>query len=347
MKCTQRIAFALRPELCFTIHYHLTKSQLCSGRLDKFIILSLALKHANLIYLFTVLLSASAWADLNSKVESVDHNVHSDLHRLADRVDHIFGTSREDDNKSTSTLRLSAEESIEDGRTDNPSFGVRFNLKLATLQRWNDELNQWFNRKIKKLESEFEPSHKPSKAGENSKAGKAEAPQPEEKDPWRFSIEKKFVVARDPSGYAKARMSKDFESKYIFTAFSLEAGWSSGDLWGSRISLVSSHHLSNSLLLSFGNSAYYAISAKNFTTGHGPALAYVIADNQALTLGFSVGTSVVDKNWSAQSYTLAAGYRLEAWNELLYFTLNPYLAFGRNDRFHGTPGLSTSLEIVF
>lgn len=301
-------------------------------------------------YLFTLVISSHAFA---SEVDSLDNDVRSDLHRLADRVDEIFGTSRADNNKSSSTLRLTANETVENMKPDNPSFGVRFNMKLATLDRWASELKAWANRKWHHIEEELETSTgvaakvAKKKAEEEAAQSKAKLATPVEKDPWRFSLEKKISVSLHPSFDARARVGKDFEVFSLLHTFVFEGGWTTSDLWISSLSFASSHHLAPKWILSFGNSVTYAISHRSFVTGHGPALAYLMGEHEALSFSFSMGTSVSDHDWSAQSYTVASGYRLETWHNQLYFTFNPYLSFPRDNRFHGEPGLNSSLELVF
>ncbi len=299
----------------------------------------------------TFSLSAGA-AELSAadKAGPVERTVRSDLRILADRIDDIFGKERADDNKSTSTLRLSVNEKMEDGKADQPSFGVRFNLKLATLQRWNNDLNNWFNKKIHTLEQEL----RDETVGEKKGPPKIDHVRPGEKtdgevDPWRFSIDKRVNVAKKLTVKAQlgVRASKDIETPGFLHTFTSDLGWSTDNLWQTSMGFNSSHRITSKLLFSFGNSVGWSISRHNFSTSHGPSLAYSLSEHQALSLGFGVGTAIIEKVFGVQSYTISSSYRLLTLNNWLYFSFSPYLEFLRSEHFGHNPGFNSGLEIVF
>lgn len=281
---------------------------------------------------------------------ALEQDVRSDLRTLADHVDDIFGHERADNNKSTSTLRLFAGEQMEDGKADNPTFGVRFNIKLATLQRWNKELQTWFNKKVHEIGDEFKSDESTKKGPPKIDRLPPGIPKPKEKDPWRFSIEKKVGVGRwlkTVKAQLGARVSKDIETKHFLHSFSSDLGWSTDNLWQTTASFSSSIQLSTKWLFSFANGAGWSISRKNFSTSHGPTLAYAFADNQATSLSFYVGTAIIDKSWGVESYRAEMSYRLEAFNDWIYFSFNPYLEFLKSEHFDHNPGFISRLEIVF
>lgn len=284
------------------------------------------------------------------KAGPVERTVRSDLRVLADHIDDLFGKERSDDNKSTSTLRLSVNEKMEDGKADQPSFGVRFNLKLATLQRWNSDLNTWFNKKMHTLEQELRDETVGTKKG----PPKIDHVRPgekvdTEKDPWQFSIDKRVNVAKKLTLKAQlgVRASKDIETPGFLHSFSTDLGWSTDNLWQTSASFSSSHRITSKLLLSFGNSAGWSISRKNFSTSHGPSLAYSLSEHQAVSLGFGVGTAIIEKVWGVQSYSISSSYRLLTLNDWLSFSFSPYLEFSRAQHFGHNPGFNSGLEIVF
>ena len=284
------------------------------------------------------------------KAGPVERTVRSDLRILADRIDDIFGKERSDDNKSTSTLRFSVNEKMQDGKADQPSFAVRFNLKLATLQRWNNDLNTWFNKKIHTLEQEL----RDETVGEKKGPPKIDHVRPGEKidnevDPWRFSIDKRVNVAKKLTVKAQlgVRASKDIETPGFLHTFTSDLGWSTDNLWQTSAGFSSSHRITSKLLFSFGNSVGWSISRHNFSTNHGPSLAYSLSEHQAVSLGFGVGTAIIEKVFGVQSYTISSSYRLLTLNNWLYFSFSPYLEYLRSERFRHNPGFNSGLEIVF
>lgn len=294
-----------------------------------------------------VAMQVAATAD---SAPAVEQDVRSDLRVLADRIDDIFGHERADNNKSTSTLRLFASEQMEDGKADNPSFGVRFNLKLATLQRWNKELQTWFNAKMHHIVDELKDKNDAKKGPPKIDRLPPGAPKHIEKDPWRFSIEKKVSAGRwlkTIKAQLGARVSKDIETRNFLHSFSSDLGWSTDNLWQTTATFSSSINLSTKVLFSFANAAGWSISRKNFSTSHGPSIAYAFAENQATSLSFYVSSAIIDKVLAVEGYRTEASYRLEAFNDWIYFSFNPYLEWLRSERFDRNPGFVSRLEIVF
>lgn len=304
------------------------------------------------ILFLSLFIASEAFAADSAVVDPgpVEGAVRTELRVLADRIDDIFGRSRADANKSTSTLRLSVNEKMENGKADEPSFGVRFNLKLATLQRWNSELNDWFNKKVHHLEDEWRKEHESAKKGppkiDRLRPGEKEST---EKDPWRFSIEKKANVAKKLGVKAQlgVRVDKDIETAGYLHSFSSDLGWSTDNLWQSSASFTSSHRITSRLLFSFGNSAGWSISRKSFSTNHGPSLSYAINEHQATSLSFGVGTAIIEKVWGVQSYSVSASYRLETLHDWVFFSFSPYIEWARGNHFVNNSGFNSGLEIVF
>src|SRR5262245_33632368 len=100
--------------------------------------------------------------------EEFPEEVRSDLRVLADEIDRLFGNKREDDFKSDSTIRLSFHEKLENRKEPEHIFGFKFNIKLAAIQRWEDDLNRWAKSEAHKLEHRDELYKKPS---EHNSAG--------------------------------------------------------------------------------------------------------------------------------------------------------------------------------
>lgn len=271
------------------------------------------------------------------------------MRALVDRADELLGGTRTDDNRTHSTLRLTGSDQESRFERSDPEFNVRFTLKLGVLQRWQKALQKWFHREVKDVENDIYSS--PDKTPSTGSKYKAYATQNEtraEKDPWRFSLEKHFTLALHPGFWLHARVRKDLETGSLVNSFSTEVGWSLANKWESLATLVSSTQLASRWIFSFANQIQWRISDRVFSTSHGPNLSYIPGSNQVATLGCGIGTSVVDrKTWFADSYSINAGYRIEAWKDWIYSSVNPFLNFARSQRFRGDSGVNVSMELVF
>lgn len=280
----------------------------------------------------------------------------TELRQATDKVDELLGGSRTDDIRSKSTLRLSGTERIARDQASESKFNIKFNLKLGVLQRWQKELQNWFNGQVKKVETEVEDefrssSRKSTIAPTSERDGRDSAkPTPSISSPpdsWHFSLEKHFSVKRRPDYWIHGRLRKDVETKHVFHSFSAEAGYSRSQKWESQMSLGSTIHLAPLWTLSFANNVEYLISEKSFGTSHGPSLSYLPGHNQVATLSAGVATAVKDHVWFSESYSISLGYRIRAWKDWVFFSANPYLAFAKSEHFRGSPGADLSAEMVF
>jgi hypothetical protein len=267
----------------------------------------------------------------------------SQLRNLADQIDQLFGTERDDENKSESTLRLIANNKWNEGSPNETEFDARFMLKLATLQRWEKSVQDWINERMLHLKNKLAPANADQTGQEVLEPGGTNA----KPDPWRFTIEHKVKIALQNQYEAQAILSRDFEGHVFLHHFESNLGWSIENLWDAQSRVISKRSLSEKLLFQFSNSASWQISQKTFSTSHGPSLTYMLASNQAVSISLNLAASVIGRVWAAQTYAIATSYRLQAYGDWIFFSFNPYLAYARENRFYRNPGFTANLEFVF
>jgi hypothetical protein len=269
----------------------------------------------------------------------------SQLRDLADGIDRLFGTERDDENKSTSTIRLIAKSRWNEGSPNTSEFDARFSLKPATLRRWERSIQDWFNDRLVSFKKQINPVQSTGQLSQESNGPDVDVI--EKKDPWRFTVEHKVKVALKNQYDGQAILSRDFEFSAFLHHFETNLGYSIENLWDAQTRINSNLRLNPKLLFQFSNSASWLISRKTFTTGHGPSLTYMLTPKQAFSLSLSLGASVVDQVWAAQVYMVATSYRLQAYGDWIFLSINPYLSYPRANRFYRNPGVTANLEMVF
>lgn len=276
--------------------------------------------------------------------EALHSDVKSDLRYVVDRVDELLGGKRTDDNKSRSTLRLTASEQIADRQIPQFAFDVGFIMKLQTITGWQDDLQNWFRRQWRNIEG---PTSNSKKAAEVTATAKSDRSVQPERDPWRFSLDKHLTVARKMGLQIYPRLRKDFETKYLVNTLLLQAGWSIRDQWDSQITWVTSVKTHRRFLINWANTLRWQITNQIMSTSHGPGFSYLISERQVLTGLASVNTGISRHSWGVESYSGTVTYRLAAIQEWFFVSTNPYISFLRTEQFHRDLGFTISMEAVF
>lgn len=301
-----------------------------------------------LAWLLSLFLSlTSAWAD-----PPIEAGV-SEMRRLVDSVDELIGGTRADDNRSYSTLRLSSNwENRRSQTPEPPHLHAKFALKLGKLKDWQNDIQSWADRRIDILSAKVRAEEQalfggPARSSrEEERSSNAGPAGPPEKDPWRFTLEPHVVWSAHPAFRVGARLRKDFEYSRVIHSFSPEVAWSTKQRWDTTGTLTSSSRLAEHWMVSFSNSVNWGWSEKVFVTAHGPSMAYLLGTRQVFTLGCGTTTSVEDHVWFARSYAINSGYRLAAWHERFFTSVNPFIEYQKSRRFESDPGISVSIEIV-
>ncbi|MBX3020555.1 MAG: hypothetical protein KF799_02665 [Bdellovibrionales bacterium] len=309
---------------------------------------------------FVQIIRACAWAlalsgslPLQAQVSplQVRDDGQSDLRYLVDRLDELAGGTRTDDNRNSSSLRFTFADRTSRFSRAHASLDVRFAMKLGLLLQWQKEIQNWSNRLIEREERKIFPQEARKRMAqieqETSDLSTPAQPTREEKDPWRFTLEKHFVAAIHPSLWVHARVSKDLETGKLLHNFSAQFGWSLDDLWQARTGLVSHMMLAPKWAFAFSNHVDYLISDRRFTVSQGPTLSYLPTDNQSFSLSAGVGSEVVDKVYAAQGYGLTLGYNLDAWKQWVIVGVNTAVGWARATRFAPDPGVGGSVQVVF
>ena len=263
---------------------------------------------------------------------------------LADGIDRPNRTERDDENKSETHARtFIANNKWNEGQPNTTEFDARFSLKLATLQRWEKYIQDWFKERLAHIKKQIISGEPTDQLAEDATGSEAT----EEKDPWRFTVEHQVRVALQNQYDAQAILSRDFEGRVFLHHFETNLGWSIENLWDAQSRIISKLSLNPKLLFQFSNSASRLISRQIFITGHGPSLTYMLTSKQAVSFSLSLGTSLVGDTWAAQVYSVASSYRLQAYGDWIFLSFNPYLSYARGNRFYRNPGFTANLEMVF
>lgn len=273
----------------------------------------------------------------------------TEMRSLIDWADETLGGTRADDNKSTSTLRLTGSDVFEHGFKSQPHFSSRFTLKLGVLERWQEEVNQEVKTEIKKVKEELlhkgkaEISHLEGEDGAIQK--KVTAPI-KRKDPWRFSLEKRIDVARKPDLSFGARVRRDFESRNFLTTFAAQAGWSWRSLWNGSAELVVHRQLAKRWTTNFSNNLTWQISKRDANSSHAINFVWLPKDHQVVVLSAGMGRSVTQHAWQPVDFNLAATYRLQTWRNRFFLTASPSLVFPKAKAYKGHEAISLAVELV-
>ncbi|MCB0351264.1 MAG: hypothetical protein KDD38_08785 [Bdellovibrionales bacterium] len=168
-----------------------------------------------------------------------------------------------------------------------------------------------------------------------------------EKDPWKFSFQNRFTLKKDSIFKTHARLRKDFEYEHIINTFAIDGAWSDETKWETNGELVTNTHVTKKWALSFGNFARWGLTDHKVTSQHGPSSSYMLSDKEVLSLSYTANLAFIDNVWWADSYSISGGYRLSAWHNVLYASVNPFLNYARSNGFRQDPGISAALEAVF
>lgn len=300
-----------------------------------------------LVLLCCLIFTAPLFAD------QLYNDAKSETRYWTDKADELIGGTRTDDNRDSSTVRLRAtDQASRDIRLSTPELHVGLSVKFGKIEAWQDESNRWIKNKVNKLKGEIESDWSHQTVTETKSPSttttKEDLPRPRAptKDPWRFTSEKHLTIAKNPQFWLRLRERKDMEWSKLISTFFIEAGWSTKNLWESNSGFTTSISFAPRWVLAFGNQVHYGISAKDFTTSHGPSLSYIPGARQIINLSLGMGTAIENKIWAAESYSVTAAYRTSAWRDWFSVSINPFLTFSRASRFYGDPGVSISLEAI-
>lgn len=261
-------------------------------------------------------------------IEDTRNNLSSRVLRLADSVDTLFGDKRVDDQKNTSTLRVSQRYFHKDGVTGGEDPSVTLNLHLPNLEKLEERIKNKFKPK-----SEVAPGARggPSK----------------EKSPWSLNQESGLVIANPLNYFARLRLRRDFLSEKWVHSFYEQVGWSKANEWEEETSFNSDYALTRSLLFRFANLKYWDMTDSILSTSHGPSLLQQIWEDAAISYDFRLNTLMEDHILYGDSIRLSSLYRTRLPAGWIYIDLNPEIAWERKTNYRVQYNFYLRVELVF
>lgn len=278
--------------------------------------------------------------------DAFESDVKSDLRSIADRVDRLLGGRRTDDNRSESTLRLSAGGQVAAHQKPDHSFGANFNLKLATLQRWQRQAQTWAQKEWHSFEQDLSDPPPRDSGSPTKTPSQSTSLKPPPKDPWRFSVDKRISVGRTLRLGAWTRARKDWETQQVLYSFYQQFGWSMSDRWQSTTGL--SLHLQNHsrLLTTWINALSYSPGQGEAITVTGPQLSYLLHAKHAITSSVTVSSRWAQHRYGISSYDGVIGYRFNTLDNWLFTSLTGFATAARATEFRVDPGVAVLVEAI-
>lgn len=261
-------------------------------------------------------------------IEDTRQTVSTRVLRLADSIDTLFGDKKADDQKNTSTLRVSQRYFHKDGVTGGEDVAVTLNLHLPNLQKLEEKIKNKFKSK---------PTE-----GAGGNGGPAE---PE--SPWTFNQESGVVIANPINYFARLRLRRDFISEKWVHSFYEQVGWSKTNEWEEETSFNSDYALTRSLLFRFANLKFWDMTDDILKSSHGPSLLQQLSEHEAISYDFRLNTLVEDHALYGDSITLGSLYRTRLPVGWIFLELNPEIAWERNTNFRVQYNFYLRVELVF
>lgn len=267
-------------------------------------------------------------------IEETQKNVSQRVLRLADSIDSFFGDKRSDDQKNTSTFRISQRYFHKDGVTGGEDISATLNLHLPNLEKMEEDFKEKFRSK--------------TKSEDGTDTVEDEIPEEEkEVSPWSLNQESGIVVANPLNYFARLRLRRDFVTDLFVHSFYEQVGWSKANEWEEETSLNSDYAISRDLLFRFSNIKYWAMTNHNFSTSHGPSILQKLTDIAAISYDFRVNTVVENDALYGDSMRLSSLYRTQLPIGWIYLDLNPEIAWERATNFRVQYNFYLRLELVF
>lgn len=275
--------------------------------------------------------------------------VQSDLKFMVDRLDEMLGSDRVDDRRDESTLRLGVSDSFRRLREEEhyPKLHVGLNLKLGILDSWKEQLTAWIQKRAERFEKKFYRAEESVENLTKKTFNKTGAKMSDKENNWTFSLEKNFELKKKPSASLYVRARKDFEFYKIYNSFVLEPGWDTRSHWQASVNLVSSIRLSQRSLLQLNQLSQWSVDTEYLLTTESLNFSHFFSTFRIFTCALSASMKTHDSHSALEEYRLAPGFRLAVYRDWSYLSINPFLSFTREQKFHGEPGVFLSLDAVF
>ena len=93
------------------------------------------------------------------------------------------------------------------------------------------------------------------------------------------------------------------------------------------------------------NDEEYRQNANDFVVTNGFIVDYALADRKSLAASLVAGSE--NHNYHLNSIRAAISYGEDIYRQLLKYSVSPYISFDKSYAFHGHPGLSCTLAVIF
>lgn len=262
-------------------------------------------------------------------LDGTQEEVASRLVGLADNVDSFFGEKRADDELNRSRIRLSYAYTVYAEKKPIDDYAVRVNIRFPKMEQ---KVKDYFLGK----ETEKERTNAEARALRKKK----------EKNPWIFRTDAGMNVSYPPIFFTRARLRKNWELPIFIQRFTEELAWVSDQGVIQTTTLFHDYDVTEDLLFRIVNEQEWYIEPKDFNTSHGPSLIHKITDDDGISYGFRV-RSTVDGPWYMNGYGFGIRYRRNLRNQWLYGEIGPSLDFPKSESFRRVPSIQFKLESLF
>ncbi|ASD65151.1 hypothetical protein [Bdellovibrio bacteriovorus] len=249
--------------------------------------------------------------------------------RLSESVDALFGNTRADDARNTSTLRVSQTYYVRDGDLGAEDVSTSLNLYLPNFQKWEKSIrDKYFSRSDSGAEGALNTEQQAQRY-------------------WDLNTEAGLVVTIPVNYFVKLRLRRNFLMGIFENSFYQEFRWSKKDEWEETTSLTTDYAFNRDLLFRFINEANWAMTNERFGTHHGPSLIQTFTADSALSYDFRFNTKMEGYSLYGDSLVLSSTYTQRTGIDWIYLKTTPEISWGRKDDFAPVMTLYLKVDLIF
>lgn len=269
-------------------------------------------------------------------IEEQRNQVAQRVINLSERLDSLFGDEKADDERNSSTLRVSQRYLIRDGSIGSESIEASLNLYLPNLRKAEKRFNDyWFPK------NEDEKSDIPEVAEKDEPLWKQELSK------WSINPESGIRVNIPLYYFARVRARRNFVTTSFSHSLANQIGWSNSEEWQQNASFTSDYAFSDDVLLRLSNDQFWDMTFQRFTTNHGPSVLQRISDTSGISYDFRYGTEMIGWDFYTSRMVLSLTYRRDMPIPWIYMSLTPEVAWERPSGFTPIYTLYLKLELIF
>jgi hypothetical protein len=259
----------------------------------------------------------------------IDAMVTSQVVRLSDSIDSLFGNTAYEDRYNSSTLHVSQTVHMKDGIPGADGLQTSLNLDLPNLKKAEANVRDYFF---------------PPKPAESSNGIVEET---KEKSLWDFNQETGVVLVLPVDYFARLRARREFITGEFVHSFYQQVGWSKKKEWESKTSLTSDTSLNRYMLFRFINDLDWEMTNNILGSTHGPSLLYQLSDTRGVSFDFRYGTLIEPDIIYTNRISLGSTYRQETPLQWVFVSVNPEIAWEKDTKFRPLYNFFLTFEFVF